>query len=938
MQTAVYVLYQRPEFSKASCFLTQVAPFLGADVRLYLLINDEDCGRIRDVATSLSPHIHVITAGRNLGVAGGRNYLVRQAISDGAEFLVACDTDILFEPDYFRRLAAAYAELRTTDPEVGLVQPILFNGPDVRSCFDALQSADDWSSLKDRLQGDISLLQLFWPRIRDSLGEKAALKSIMHTGMSNIWRAHFGDPVGDGSGAPEQDSTFVETYRTRASSLRNDHAVLAKVMAEGRPVRIGTTAGGISAFHKTVFEKSGGYDEIFNPFGYEDSEFGFRTLTTGFHHYLIPGCSAIHDLFISGQNRSLMYAARIGLLRGVEAAGQWLSPQQRSYAMRQSVLYGVKSLVATFTRHAKTQPEDLKLLPTLFPSALASYAFEFFRGLLHSALRGGAADLTALAALLNNGSSEIRGFSLPLDENVTLQIRRVIKRGSLPIQPDQRFSLHGFNCHIAEQKGDELLQSRHFDISVQVQRLGASQDYQLTIDILSDDVLHKVDASFTVNFPGAARDGIVKVTHFATRSKAHDYGSFSTEDLYPQPNIYQSARWLRIVETELKEIAHIGSLFGLEPAINALIGYLNLGNPDASKIPAKASPAKVAPKKRVLIFTDSRGQHKPAGTTHKIFAERLADDPRLQVDTRLCPMKWTTTLDFLASFSKEDLAAYDHVILYTGIVDWSPRRLSNALNDLYDNPAPANLDADKLNTTNYARKVVNRKKDAFDRIFGADEMARHFAAPFPGKFEGEPSINMYRLVAAREKLIPILAAIPNLVFINANRIVPGWRGDYPRERPANMALIHDYSNAFAEAFPSDRLINLMNWSEEEVKLYTCDNLHLTKAGSDYIHDALLDILFGQSGASAATHHRQGETAQQTAASLMTAPPAHRNAADLLRSTAAELLLDPSKALADVNGPLADAISASLAHTVQDDPLRQHFLKVLAHAKARTVSA
>lgn len=80
---------------------------------------------------------------------------------------------------------------------------------------------------------------------------------------------------------------------------------------------------------------------------------------------------------------------------------------------------------------------------------------------------------------------------------------------------------------------------------------------------------------------------------------------------------------------------------------------------------------------RFWIFTDSRGQHKPRGSTHRIFAERLSDNPDFQVQTYLCPMKWTTTLDFPENSSAQDLAKYHHVILSIRVlVDWSPRKLS----------------------------------------------------------------------------------------------------------------------------------------------------------------------------------------------------------------------------------------------------------------------
>lgn len=247
-------------------------------------------------------------------------------------------------------------------------------------------------------------------------------------------------------------------------------------------------------------------------------------------------------------------------------------------------------------------------------------------------------------------------------------------------------------------------------------------------------------------------------------------------------------------------------------------------------------------RKRILVFADSRGQHKPAGCNHPVFGERLAADPRLDVDLFLCPMKWTTTLDFLERFDQATLAKYDHVILYTGIVDWSPRKLSNAFNDLYDSATTLNEENLRLNTREYAKKIVNNKKRIFDSVFGGAEMAKHFEAPYDTLYEDEKTINMYSLEMARRSLLPRLLAIPNLIFITSNRFVPGWRGDYRRERPANISLTHEYSSLFAEMLPSERVIDLLQWSNDEVKLFTCDNLHLTQRGSDFIFEKLMKLM------------------------------------------------------------------------------------------------
>jgi hypothetical protein len=241
-------------------------------------------------------------------------------------------------------------------------------------------------------------------------------------------------------------------------------------------------------------------------------------------------------------------------------------------------------------------------------------------------------------------------------------------------------------------------------------------------------------------------------------------------------------------------------------------------------------------RKRVLIFTDSRGQH--------IFAERLAKDPRLDVDMFLCPMKWTTTLDFLEQFPPERLAKYHHVILYSGIVEWSPRPASSARADLYDNQTPANAGNLGLNTRDYFHKIVNNKKAIFDSVFGEEAMAVHLSRPFDTLYDGQPTINMYGLEMARQGLVPILAAIPNLIFVTANRFLPGWEGDYKRGRPTNIRITEQYSDLFATelARAGLPLVDLRDWSLEEVKLYTCDNIHLTERGSDWIYERLMKLM------------------------------------------------------------------------------------------------
>jgi|GEM_PF-1861112 len=242
--------------------------------------------------------------------------------------------------------------------------------------------------------------------------------------------------------------------------------------------------------------------------------------------------------------------------------------------------------------------------------------------------------------------------------------------------------------------------------------------------------------------------------------------------------------------------------------------------------------------KKLLIYTDSRGQHTPRGQNYDVFAVRLAKRGDIEANLLLCPMKWTTTVDFLDYISRVPPNTYDYIILQTGIVDWSPRPQPSAINDLYDNKTPINLGNDQLNTRDYSKKVINNKKHLFDDIFTEKEMLAHLSKDLGVEFEGHPTINMYSLEMAEKYLLPRLQAIDNLLYINSNRFVPGWKGDHARGRPANIGITENYSALFRDALGPEKVIDLLGWNHEDIQRYTCDNIHLTEAGSDLVYEEI----------------------------------------------------------------------------------------------------
>jgi hypothetical protein len=214
-------------------------------------------------------------------------------------------------------------------------------------------------------------------------------------------------------------------------------------------------------------------------------------------------------------------------------------------------------------------------------------------------------------------------------------------------------------------------------------------------------------------------------------------------------------------------------------------------------------------RERVLVFSDSRGfdivKRETRFNPFNGYAGLLIK--KYNVHYSICPERPTTIIDFLKRHEGK-CNNYDFIVLHAGIVDFSPRHRS------------------------VAKKLIYEQKP-YDRIFGKDNMMTHLGGNLGVEYEGEQTINMFSLEMAEKFLIPRLAKMNNLIWIGCNNFVDGWEGNYFKPRPKNIKLVEEYSRLFARSLPN--CVDLSDWDENAVMLYTCDNLHLTKAGHEELY-------------------------------------------------------------------------------------------------------
>lgn len=815
MKTVIFTLYQKKEFSRMRVFIQHIKSQLTENRQLYILVNDEYDYNLQSFCDKESRHIHIFCESKNLGVAGGRNFLIKNAINNGFDFFISSDNDIIYEKNYYSKMEKAYLKLKNKSDKVGVIQPILLDGRKLKEIF-LSNKINQWQNIQiNKLSFDYeSLIDRY---TQDGKLDKTFINILYHVGISNIWEAHF-------SATPSNKLFKSDIFKTEKASLLHDKEAVLQVLRDKVPIRIASTAGGISAFDFEFIQRNGLYDNKFNPFLYEDSEFGFRAFLNNEENYLVTDCCAIHDFFLKDDNRTPIQYASIAKLRAIESRNKKLLKEHEQLIIKKTVMDGIFGIFNNFRKLSdiNTIYQNSNYLDKIIFRYYLNYLFGRIEHKYESFNRDFFVFIDRYLQKYVQLNQENVNVSIMLSDVMSLVV------GTLTItrKKEDILGISALNVRIESKELDECYNSRYFDFYCIFTR-SSDTIYSVEVNIQSNEksIIFKSKLDLEYLFS----DSIEGSTFYDVeiQSKDYDYGTFSVEEIYPNSTLSSSK--IPLVEGIQKIYRNYETFF-----TSLVLGKFDVA---LKKVRNKSS------RKRILIFTDSRGQHIPSGSTHKMYADKLKEHfTEFEFDIVLCPMKWTTSLDFFDYIKNINTSQYYLIILHTGIVEWSPRPQSNAMYDLYDNKDEKNLENWHSNSNNYSKKIVNNKKDIFDSLFGEEKILEYLNTPFEVSFEGEKTINMYSLKMAHivgQKL----QQIKNLIYINANKIVPDWEGDFKRGRPKNISIIEKYNDIVSSYIPKNRLIDLRRWSLDDVKNYTCDNMHLSSAGNEYIFNQLKKIIF-----------------------------------------------------------------------------------------------
>lgn len=216
-------------------------------------------------------------------------------------------------------------------------------------------------------------------------------------------------------------------------------------------------------------------------------------------------------------------------------------------------------------------------------------------------------------------------------------------------------------------------------------------------------------------------------------------------------------------------------------------------------------------RKKILIYTDSRGHEitKIVNKNNPFSGYANYFIKKHKTSAFICPEKHTTFFDFIY-YIENKAKKYDYIICHTGVVDFAPRPISQV------------------------KKIIEIKKNKIISLFGEKNYSD--ILNFKGyeiNYEDEKTSSILP-----DFFIPFIAEklnqYPNLIWITCNPVDSNWNGNYKKNRPSNTNIVNEKSKHLISTLKTNKIVNFTDFSNAEVKKYTCDNVHLSKEGMERI--------------------------------------------------------------------------------------------------------
>ncbi len=242
-------------------------------VQIHVLLNGLEDVEFRNWCNE-RPEIIFACSQKNLGVAGGRNFLLKKIEEES--YIYILDNDIYLPRDYFFNLYRNYNSL-SEKYNVGLVGASVLN----------------FSPLKHLITSTSFTSELI---LNETKKIKNPLPFLYHLGIDPDWQKSYhlsGDLtswIGHESQIKNQTRSFEEYYKQDYSKVSN-------------------VIGASQIFRHSLYKELNGYCDSFNPYGFEDVDFCIKAMKKNYQNFvcrktfLLHGTDERHKNRLMGKNQ-----------------------------------------------------------------------------------------------------------------------------------------------------------------------------------------------------------------------------------------------------------------------------------------------------------------------------------------------------------------------------------------------------------------------------------------------------------------------------------------------------------------------------------------------------------------------------------------------------------------------------------------------------------
>lgn len=245
-----------------------------------VLLNGARSSRLRETFEDY-PTIRFYESDENLGVAGGRNFLLRTEEAKLARYILFVDNDTLVPCDYVDRTC----DLLAQQPGIGVAGCVVFDYKPAKTTL--LTAFPTYHGQLKTLQHRVCSAELI-----EAFRSSPRRNLLYHVGTNNDWRKSYVNNQSTIDAILHELKILPD--RTFFSANADNADFVWDLVFYPVPKEVANVPGCCQAFRRSLVDEIGELNQLFNPYGYEDVDFCLRAARAGYRNVVCAHTALFH--------------------------------------------------------------------------------------------------------------------------------------------------------------------------------------------------------------------------------------------------------------------------------------------------------------------------------------------------------------------------------------------------------------------------------------------------------------------------------------------------------------------------------------------------------------------------------------------------------------------------------------------------------------------